>query len=96
MGQFFILRSRVQGVQQFLYQLCLKTNKQTKQKYYNQNAQIDLFRTPVNKSTNSRLGLTEIVHPCEPRPHLFMFAHWSVMRERSLGTRLGILYQLQW
>ena len=76
---------------------CVKkqTNK-TKQKYYNQNAQIDLFSIPVNKSTNSRLGLNEIVHPREPRPHLFMFAHWSVIRERSIGTRLGILYQVQW
>ena len=42
------------------------------------------------KDTNSRLGLTkysdlyEIVHPSLTRPHFFVFAHWSVMWERSI------------
>ena len=30
-------------------------------------------------------GISGVVNcPPEPRPHVFMFAHWSVMRERSI------------
>ena len=51
---------------------------------------IDLSRIPVNKGTSSRFWWTkysdlyEIVHR-EPRPHFFMFTHWSVMWERSIA-----------
>ena len=50
---------------------------------------IDFSRISENKGTNLRLGWTkysdlyEIVHP-QPRPHFFMFAHWSVKRERFI------------
>ena len=47
---------------------------------------IDLSRISVNKCTNSRLGWTNYSDlyencPPEPRPHFFMSAHWSGMRE---------------
>ena len=46
---------------------------------------IDLSHIPVNKCTNSRLGWTNYSDlygfAPEPRPHFFMSAHWSVMRE---------------
>ena len=54
-----------------------------------QTGTIDPSNIPVNKRTNARLWWTkysdlyEIVHR-EPRPHFFLFAHWSVMWERSI------------
>ena len=46
---------------------------------------IDLSRISINKCTDSRLGWTKdsdlYGFAPEPHPHLFMSAHWSVMRE---------------
>ena len=55
---------------------------------------IDLSRIPVNKGTNSRLGWTkysdlyEIVHPSLVL--ISLFAHWNVMRKRSIFPRVAV------